>query len=326
MSTISASPVGADLNYAPLRMVNFNWISESFSLFGTKPGVWISATLIAFGLPLLVLLLLDFLLGDPLRFDSPVTPASPNSGQTIFLIGFELIYLLISVFFCGGLYRMAVQQVRGLSVSVRDTFQGGRVFGRMTGFTLLFLLAMLGLEIACFAPPLEAMYFNFRSLSRSFGGPHAGLPNNTAQYLFAGFGWFALGCVIFMIVSLVLMGLLLPGFALVADGERVGASFRRSIRGMKREWLNAALLMLVMGLLVLVSEIPVFLGLLVTVPMFFLLSALAYRDMIGMPGMISPAPPTYDPPQAGVWPPPPAVGQVPPSVGGSPPTGGPPPA
>ena len=62
-----------------------------------------------------------------------------------------------------------------------------------------------------------------------------------------------------------------------------------------------------MGLLALVSALPLGLGLLVTVPMVFLLPALAYRDMVGMPGMVFPAPPSYDPPQAGVWPPPPTA-------------------
>ena len=77
---------------------------------------------------------------------------------------------------------------------------------------------------------------------------------------------------------------------------------------MKGRWLSAAALVFVMGLLLTLSSLVV-VGLLVTVPMFFLLSALAYRDMIGMPGMVLPALPSYDPPQAGVWPPPPTVGQ-----------------
>jgi len=90
---------------------------------------------------------------------------------------------------------------------------------------------------------------------------------------------------------------------------------------MKQDMWNAGAFVLVLGLLVAVSIIPCGLGLFVTLPMFFLVSALAYRDMIGMPGAVSTTgaygvPPGYGASQSGVWPPPPearppAFGQPP---------------
>ena len=310
-----------DLNYAPPRVVSFDWIGESFTLFGAKPGLWIAATLTAFGLPFVVLLLLDYLLGDPMNGFYGSRPT--NTSQWVVFVGIELVAFIASSFFYGALLRMAVQQVRGLPITVRDIFRGGRVFGPMTGFTLLFLLAILGLEIICFAPLLIALYSGNGALAGLFfptaSNNPAGSPNAIAPALLQGFGLIGLGLLLFLACSTVLVGLLLPGFALVADGARVGASFGRSVRGMKGHWLSAAALVFVMGLLVLVSELPVLLGLLVTMPMCFLLPALAYRDMIGMPGLVLPAPPSYDSPQAGVWPPPPTVGPPPPTIQGRPP-------
>jgi len=334
MSIVTDNPDTTDLGYVPPRVVSFGWIGEAFTLFGARPGVWVLAVLVAFGLPLLAMLLLDYVLGDPLGMHTPTAPVIPggaqvyytrtssSNGQWVFLIGMELFFLILSSFFYGALYRMAVEQVRGRPITVRDIFRGGRVFGPVTGFTLLFLLAMLGLEILCFAPFLIGVYSGNSAVAAAFGAP--GLPNNT-RALFIGLGLLGLGLLLFLISSVVLVGLLLPGFALVADGERVWASFRRSIRGMKGQWFSAAVLVLVIGLLILISEIPLLLGLLVTLPMFFLLSALAYRDMIGMPGMVFPAPPSYGPPQEGVWPPPPSAGQSPPPTWGPPPPQNPPP-
>ena len=173
MNTITNNPEAPELNYSPPRVVSFGWMGEAFTLFGAKPGLWIVATLVAFLLPFLVLLLLDFLLGDPMQTFSGGTPT--KTGQWVLFIGIELVSFVASAFFYGALFRLAVQQVRGVPVTARDIFRGGRVFGPMAGFTLLFLLAVLGLEIVCFAPALAETYLHLRALT--FGGPNPSLPN-----------------------------------------------------------------------------------------------------------------------------------------------------
>lgn len=76
---------------------------------------------------------------------------------------------------------------------------------------------------------------------------------------------------------------------------------------MKAHWLPATGFVFVMVLLVYVSELPCFIGLLATIPMVFLVTALAYRDMAGMPNVL-PLPALYHLPAApGVWPPAPRV-------------------
>ena len=125
------------------------------------------------------------------------------------------------------------------------------------------------------------------------------------------------GFVLCILPGLLLAGLLFPGPALIADGESFGTAFSRSWDGMKQDLWNAAAFALVMGLLVGVSALPCGLGLFVTVPMVYLVAALAYRDMIGMPGLGQPASPygaapgTY-PPAPGAWSPPPNVNPQPP--------------
>jgi len=86
---------------------------------------------------------------------------------------------------------------------------------------------------------------------------------------------------------------------------------------MKSQWLPATGLVFVLILLVYASEMACFVGLLATIPMVFLICALAYRDLVGMPDLVPPAPPAWSvprPPQEGVWPPPPGAFTPPPPI------------
>jgi len=110
------------------------------------------------------------------------------------------------------------------------------------------------------------------------------------------------------------LGLLLPAFAMVADGISPIQAFSKSIEAMKRDWLNAALFCCVLYVISWFgSAITCSIGSLVLCPMMYIVSALAYRDMAGMPLSTSSAfaqggYPAHS--QAGVWPP--APGQTPP--------------
>jgi hypothetical protein len=143
-----------------------------------------------------------------------------------------------------------------------------------------------------------------------------------------------LGSCCFCVGALPVYALLFPGFALIADGAGFSEAFTRAFEGMKQDWLRASLYVFVFGLIILVSFIPLGLGLLITTPMIYLSTSLAYRDMIGMPG-----PPggnsglnsTQGPP--GAWPPAPnsldptpssgSYGQTPPDQAPPPPGSGP---
>ncbi len=305
-------------NPGPPGRVNFGWITESWNLFMAQAGVWVVATLALIG-PSLLLVGVFYAYFFLTMFPGGFPPPTPQSGAAPFPpprinplftsghvgaivlleIGFGLLMLLYSAFLYGGLFRMAVQQVRGLPIAYKDIFSGGRLFGRMLGAMLLLGLAAYGLELIVGLPLI------LLSVLR----PHA---------------WAALvvtvtlTVLVLLFLSLVLWGLLLPAFALMADGEGVINALRRSIRSMKAQWLPATGFVVVLGLLVYASEIPCGLGLLATLPMVFLVCALAYRDLAGMPNVAPPPAPVYGTLSPGVWPPPPDMGQSPPPTEGPP--------
>ena len=91
-----------------------------------------------------------------------------------------------------------------------------------------------------------------------------------------------LACCIGVTVS---MGLLLPGFAMIADGATATQTVTISFERMKGDWFNAALFQLLLGCFVIIGTFCTCdLGGLVLGPMIFIISALAYRDMVGLPG------------------------------------------
>ena len=96
------------------------------------------------------------------------------------------------------------------------------------------------------------------------------------------------GAVVFYVGALVVIALTLPSFTLAADGIGVMASLQRSFDAMKKDWLNAVVLSLLLLLLVFPAIIFCGLGLFVWYPMCNIVAALAYRDMAGMPGVLSP--------------------------------------
>jgi hypothetical protein len=91
-----------------------------------------------------------------------------------------------------------------------------------------------------------------------------------------------IGCCIGITVT---TGFLIPGFAQIADGVPAADAVTSSITAIKGDWFNAALFQLLLGLIFLVGCIVTcYLGSLVLGPMVFIISALAYRDLIGLPG------------------------------------------
>ena len=78
--------------------------------------------------------------------------------------------------------------------------------------------------------------------------------------------------------------LLIPSFALVASGENLIESIRRSIDASKSDRVNGKVVAFSLGLLLLLGYVTLGLGMLIALPIVLLVSALAYRDLIGLPG------------------------------------------
>ena len=307
----SAAPSG--ITSFVTGQINFGWISDAWRLFSAQMGVWVTATLI-FIAPTLLFVIAIYAMLWPIMFPSgfppsavspavptpgvgvhafpaPLTPGMPTSGRMGGIIALEIGFGLVSAFWAaylyGGMFRMAVRQVRGLPLEMKDIFRGGPLFGRMLG--AIFLLGFGGyfLEVLCLGPMYLLLWRH---------GP-------TGAMFAAG----GIGVVAMLALFLVCLGLLLPSFALMADGDGVLTALKRSIRTMKGRLASAAGFVFVMGVVWYASALPCYVGLLATSPMIFLICALAYRDMVGMPNMVPP--PAYYSPASGadVWPPAPAI-------------------
>lgn len=127
------------------------------------------------------------------------------------------------------------------------------------------------------------------------------------------------GSCLLCVGALVVYALLFPAFALIADGASFGDAFTRSFEGMKQDWFRASLYVLVFSLILLLGIIP--LVFLITTPMTYLSTSLAYRDMIGMSGPSGGSAgfyPTQGPP--GAWP----ASPTPPTGSDAPPSQAPP--
>ena len=143
----------------------------------------------------------------------PAGQRGPNPGW--FELAVIFVFSLYTAFLYGGLFRMAVRQVRGLALSYRDIFAGGPLFGRMLGAMFLLGFASYALEAIGLGPGYVLLF------------RHA----PTAATILA----FVVGGAVWLCAAAVLPGLLLPAFALMADGVRLFPALKRSVRAMKGE-------------------------------------------------------------------------------------------
>lgn len=115
------------------------------------------------------------------------------------------------------------------------------------------------------------------------------------------------GLVFLILPGLLLAALLLPAFALIADGAGVFEAISRSLSATARHAPALFGLTLLLTVLLALAVPPCLLGLLLVQPLLWLLSPLAVRDLIVRPAAFAAAPPDFGPAREGVWPPPPVV-------------------
>jgi len=262
--------------YVPPVKVSFGWIGQSFDIFKSGAGLWIAAVLI-YGILINVIAAI-------------IRTALPNPA-----------YVQINPFGPHGVF-----------------YSNPIGYGTNSPFSPLGQVLNLLLSWIIGAYQSASLYRmankQVRGLSPVFADTVGGGPVFVPMLVYTLL--LSLACVVgtaaLCLGLFVVLGFLLPGYALVADGETAGNAFSRSLVAMKQDWLNATLFVLVFALLIAVSVIPCGLGLFVTIPMAHIVSALAYRDMIGMPGIPTDTAFDYGAAQPGVWPPPPTVTPPPP--------------
>ena len=277
MSVAYGSQAGG---YAPPGRVNYDWIGQSWRFFGQAAGIWILAVLL-YGI---VSNVVDGIIATVFANPGYVAPPGPFGGMSA---------------------RWGVQYGTNSNVTPLGQVLAGLFTWAFASFQSASLYRLAVKQV--------------RGEAVSFGDAVGGGPYfvNMLVLTLLVFILSFLGVLAACLGVFVVAGLTLPASALVADGRSAVEAISQSFAGMKQDWLNAALFIFVFSLLVVASVIPCGLGLFVTIPMLHIVGALAYRDMIGMPGIAAPASPygaaPYGMPQAGtpgVWPPPP--GQAPP--------------
>ena len=108
-------------------------------------------------------------------------------------------------------------------------------------------------------------------------------PSEFVAYMFfTSVGWLAFTPLVWLVSPL------------VADGRPVGESYSIAYEVLRKNWFRSSCFLFVFSLLTLVSYCPCGLGLLITWPMSYLIASLAYRNMVGMPGVTVQSPPAHE--------------------------------
>jgi len=278
MSVNYGGPPAGGFSNVPLGRVDFGWIGQAFELFKANLAVWIVAALVAL-VPSIIAGIIGGAIGANLAFHNtgyPQPTYGSYSGPSSLSTRLNILSGNIPI---------------GVSIGIR-------------AFSILYSALLYG---GIYRTAVKQV----RGEPISIGDVFSGVPLfwkmlgfNIIYYLAA-----VVGLILCIVPGFLVIGLLLPASALIADGETVGNAISRSTEAMKKDLWIAAAFVFVLFLVLAASMLPCFLGLFVTFPMYFLIAALAYRDMVGMPGgTTSPAyrmPSGFSPPQSSVWPPPP---------------------
>lgn len=153
--------------------------------------------------------------------------------------------------------------------------------GLETGVSLLTLAYVTFIWSGIFRMAVKQVSGEPIAFSDVFSGA-SNFPSMLA-FLIVSYLLIVVGSFMVIIPGILAAGLLLPGFAMVASGEPVGSAIQKSFAAMWPERLMAMAFAFGLGLIVWLSSLVFALGPLVTLSMYAIVSALAYRDMIGLP-------------------------------------------
>lgn len=271
----------------PAARIDFGWLGQAWTLFSAQAGVWIGALLSSFLLEAALWVLLAIPTGVSMQaiyvllLTHPGTPPRPSAHPYQDFAQTELFSILlagISAILAGGLYRMALRQLRGEPISV------GNLFSALPQSLPLLLVGI-------FVPAVLALLEG-----AGLWLLHFSLPPTAAVGVINATAW---------LPALLLPGLVMFAPLLVVDaGASAPAALLGSVRLLGRQWLMGILFYVVTAI---VSSLGVLLcgvGMLATYPLLFLSTTLGYLVMTqSMPLGETPV----NPMPAGVWPPPPQV-------------------
>lgn len=244
MSTVYGENGLAGTGYTPPKRVNFGWLGESWSLFRENAGLWIFAILIGFY--------------GPIIFDGFIVFAQSVSLGIARRIGGT-----------GGV------------IHGTDAVLHGMPHGLLAGVIILDIVFSAYIWSGIFRMAVKQVSGEPINFSDIFGGAR----NFGSMLVFLVIAAILIwgGSLFVLLPGIFAAALLLPGYALVASGEPVGSAISRSMSAMLNDRYTGMAFVFGLGAIIALSSLVFGAGELVTLPMFALISALAYRDMIGLP-------------------------------------------
>ena len=235
--------------YVAQRRVNSGWITESWQLFRAQADVWITVAAISVFAPIMLWFFVTWAYG------LSNAAASHINSQYAGLASNSMWYTFA---------HLPRELVVGLSILnvVYFAFVTG-------GIHALALKQVEGNHIA---------FTDFYSGGRYFGRM---LVFTLFYTLMVG-----AGLVLAILPGIFAAAMLLPAFALIADGESVEKAISRSFTAMKYDRTSALALVFSLFVLIILSSFTI-IGLMIVAPMVWLISSLALRDMIGLRSRLS---------------------------------------
>lgn len=226
------SPMGGSGGYGmsgPPK-IRYDVIGQAWNLVKPTLGVWVPAILIYMVVSYAVTMIMASVTGGGVRVP-PGGQGVPAIDPMMFIIN-QLVSIVVNAFFMGGIYRMAINQVRGRAISIGDLFSGADVYPALLiasllmniaiaiGFMLCIIPGLLLAGCLMFTIPLivdkrqsavDAMTLSFNTLkSQAFSA--LGFALVVGLVLIAGFLACGLGVLVTMPIALVAVTLLYRDF------------------------------------------------------------------------------------------------------------------
>jgi hypothetical protein len=258
--------------------VRWEWIGHAWKLFTSDPGTWILMQLTIFVLFVLCIVPIFMIFGissffAARDFDDPSPASGIGDFTPLALLYFPVLFVVViagAAYLISGLYRTAIKQARGQSISVSDLFSGRDCFLPVLGYLILFSIITLGISLIFNLP--------------GFIVPEIGALTSIV-------GWLA---------ALVITGSMFFALPMIVD-RRAGVveAMRKSFELTRSNLIMYTIFAFIVSLLSGMGVLLCLIGVLITYHFSITVPAVAYRDVIGLPGAQNydqfavPPPPNY---------------------------------
>lgn len=120
------------------------WFTEGWNMFAERWQVWVAQTLILLAATVLPFMVMYFgFIAVLVASSNGDRPPEPPPAFIVLFLGFYLVIILAAAFISAGMHHTAFRQLRGEEVRVTDVFRGGPYFLKIIVMYLLFSLAMM---------------------------------------------------------------------------------------------------------------------------------------------------------------------------------------